>query len=153
MAPPLLPCKVAGKSLLASLVSRWLPPPFHAYGPLMHTSSLWELKRGSKTARPMLKKSISKTWIVAVTGRRTVPLTSSSNRLDQQLWELKGSGRGLSLTQLTNGPLSLFLANRRALRTPHLFLRRGPARWRTKILKQTTWLPTGGHLPGRWQSH
>jgi len=90
---------------------RWSPDGsllrFTLMDPLMHTSSLWELKRGSKTARPMLKNSISKTmdccgnWTADGTAYIFQAIDSTSN-----LWELKSSGRGLSLTQLTNGPLS-----------------------------------------------
>jgi len=120
----------------------------------MHTSSLWELKRGSKTARPMLKKSISKTmdccgnWTADGTAYIFQAIDSTSN-----LWELKGSGRGLSLTQLTNGPLSY--SSPIAARSGHRIFFYGadpPAGVQRYLNKQLGFRPEGT-FPGRWQSH
>jgi Tol biopolymer transport system component/DNA-binding winged helix-turn-helix (wHTH) protein len=91
---------------------RWSPDGsllrFTLMDPLTHTGSLWELKRGSKTARPMLKNRISRTmdccgdW----TADGKAYIFQATDNASSNLWELKGSGTGASLTQLTNGPLN-----------------------------------------------
>jgi len=93
---------------------RWSPDGtllrFTVMDPLTHTGSLWELKRGSRTARPVFKSRIGKTidccgsW--TPDGKAYVFQASDNVRSD--LWELKRSGINASLTQLTNGPLSFF---------------------------------------------
>jgi Tol biopolymer transport system component/DNA-binding winged helix-turn-helix (wHTH) protein len=93
---------------------RWSPDGetlrFTVMDPLTHTGSLWELKRGSKTPRPLLKNRISQVldccgnW--TADGKGYVFQVSVNSSIN--LWELKSSGIGSSLTQLTNGPLSFF---------------------------------------------
>jgi Tol biopolymer transport system component/DNA-binding winged helix-turn-helix (wHTH) protein len=93
---------------------RWSPDGailrFTVMDPLTHTGSLWELKRGSKTPRPLLKNRISQVldccgnWTADGKGYVFQASVSSSSNL----WELKSSGMGSSLTQLTNGPLNFF---------------------------------------------
>jgi Tol biopolymer transport system component/DNA-binding winged helix-turn-helix (wHTH) protein len=93
---------------------RWSPDGarlrFTLMDPLTHTGSLWELKRGSKTAQPIFKhrdKPIMDccgNWTAdgkAYIFQESVP--SGSN-----LWQLKETSIGTSLTQLTNGPLRYF---------------------------------------------
>jgi DNA-binding winged helix-turn-helix (wHTH) protein/Tol biopolymer transport system component len=98
---------------------RWSPDGtllrFTLMDPLTHTGSLWELKRGSTTATPLLKKGISQSmdccgdW--TADGKAYVfqaSENSSSNHASSNLWELKGSGARATLIQLTNGPLRYF---------------------------------------------
>jgi Tol biopolymer transport system component/DNA-binding winged helix-turn-helix (wHTH) protein len=102
--------KLAGRAFWL----RWSPDGtllrFTVLDPLTHTGSLWELKRGHKTARPLLKDRTSE--VIDCCGNWTSDgkayvfqetVNSKSN-----LWELDSRGTGTSLTQLTNGPLSFF---------------------------------------------
>jgi Tol biopolymer transport system component len=93
---------------------RWSPDGellrFTVMDPLTHTGSLWELKRGSKTARPLFKNKISQ--VIDCCGNWTADgkayIFQASDNSISDLWVLKGSGSRSSLTQLTNGPLSFF---------------------------------------------
>jgi Tol biopolymer transport system component/DNA-binding winged helix-turn-helix (wHTH) protein len=102
--------KLAGRAFWL----RWSPDGkllrFTVMDPLTHTGSLWELKRGSKTPRPVLKNRISQ--VLDCCGNWTADgkayVFQASTNSSSNLWELKGSGIGSSLIQLTNGPLSYF---------------------------------------------
>jgi Tol biopolymer transport system component/DNA-binding winged helix-turn-helix (wHTH) protein len=93
---------------------RWSPDGtllrFTVMDSVTHTASLWELKRGSKTARPLLKNRIGQeldccgSW----TADGSAYVFQSSGKSGSNLWELKSSVTGSSLTQLTNGPLTFF---------------------------------------------
>ena len=93
---------------------RWSPDGkmlrFTVMDPLTHTGSLWELKRGSKTPRPLLKNRIGEmfdccgNWTADGKGY----VFQASVKSSSNLWELKNSSVGSSLIQLTNGPLSYF---------------------------------------------
>ncbi len=93
---------------------RWSPDGallrFTVMDPLTHTGSLWELKRGSQTPRPLLKNHISQ--VLDCCGNWTADgktyVFQSTVNSSSNLWELKSSGMGSSLTQLTNGPLSFY---------------------------------------------
>jgi Tol biopolymer transport system component/DNA-binding winged helix-turn-helix (wHTH) protein len=93
---------------------RWSPDGarlrFTVMDPLTHTGSLWELKRGSKVAHPLLKTRISQ--VIDCCGAWTADGRSyvfqASDNSSSNLWELKGDGARSSLAQLTNGPLSYF---------------------------------------------
>jgi Tol biopolymer transport system component/DNA-binding winged helix-turn-helix (wHTH) protein len=93
---------------------RWSPDGkllrFTVMDPLTHTGSLWELKRDSKAAAPLLKSRIGRavdccgTWMPD--GKAYV--FQANDNSSSNLWELRSSGISSSLTQLTNGPLSFF---------------------------------------------
>jgi Tol biopolymer transport system component/DNA-binding winged helix-turn-helix (wHTH) protein len=93
---------------------RWSPDGsllrFTVMDPLTHTGSLWELKRGSGTPRPLLKNRISQ--VLDCCGNWTPDgkayIFQVSDNSGSNLWELKGSGVRSALIQLTNGPLSFF---------------------------------------------
>jgi Tol biopolymer transport system component/DNA-binding winged helix-turn-helix (wHTH) protein len=93
---------------------RWSPDGallrFTVMDPLTHTGSLWELKRGSKTPRPLLKNRISQ--MLDCCGNWTADgkayVFQASANWSSSLWELRSSSTGSSLTQLTNGPLSFY---------------------------------------------
>ena len=93
---------------------RWSPDGallrFTIMDPLTHTGSLWELKRGSKTARPLLKSPISP--VIDCCGNWTADgkayIFQASDNSTRNLWELRSGATGPFLTQLTNGPLGFF---------------------------------------------
>jgi Tol biopolymer transport system component/DNA-binding winged helix-turn-helix (wHTH) protein len=93
---------------------RWSPDGallrFTVMDPVTHIGSLWELKRGSQTPRPLLKSSISK--VLDCCGDWTADgkayVFQSSVNAGSNLWELRSSTTGSTLSQLTNGPLSYF---------------------------------------------
>ena len=93
---------------------RWSPDGatlrFTVMDPLTHTGSLWELRRGNKTPRPLLKNRISQ--VLDCCGNWTTDgmayVFQASDNSSSNLWELRGNGTRSSLTQLTNGPLSYF---------------------------------------------
>jgi Tol biopolymer transport system component len=93
---------------------RWSPDGtllrFTVMDSVTHTASLWELKRGSKVPHPLLKNRIGQvldccgSW----TADGSAYVFESTGKSGSNVWELKSSIMGSSLTQLTNGPLSFF---------------------------------------------
>ncbi len=90
---------------------RWSPDGtllrFTLMDPLTHTSSLWELKKGSKTPKPVRtpERLSEREPHAACCGTWTADGSAYVFQSGGDLWELKGAGRTAPLVQLTNGPL------------------------------------------------
>ncbi len=90
---------------------RWSPDGkllrFTLMDPSTHTSSIWELHSGSRTAEPLLHSRLDRpfaccgTW----TADGKAYVFQASDNFASDLWKLEGDGTGAVLTQLTNGPL------------------------------------------------
>ncbi len=90
---------------------RWSPDGqllrFTLMEPSTHTSSIWEVAGGSRTARPLLPTKANRsfeccgTW--AMDGKAYV--FQASNNFSSDLWELDGDSARPVPFQLTNGPL------------------------------------------------
>ncbi len=86
---------------------RWSPNGmllrFTLFDPVTHAAALWEMESASHTARPLslpAKDHFSTCCGVWLPDGQSYVFQANDN-----LWELKGLGRGAKLLQLTNGPL------------------------------------------------
>ncbi len=88
---------------------RWSPDGrllrFTLLDPVTHSSSLWELERQGGAARRLQAAEVDR--LSACCGSWTADGAAYVFEADENIWELKGSGLGATLSQLTNGPLRL----------------------------------------------
>ncbi len=89
---------------------RWSPDGkllrFTLFDPVTHTAALWEMASGSR--RPTPVQVPGSQHLSACCGVWLPDAQSYIFQADDNLWELKGFGRGATLLQLTNGPLRSF---------------------------------------------
>lgn len=86
---------------------RWSPDGkvlrFTLLDPVTHSSSLWELPKKGGAPRPIRTPQAEHTS--ACCGSWTADGSAYVLESGENLWQLRGSGRTASLSQLTNGPL------------------------------------------------
>jgi Tol biopolymer transport system component/DNA-binding winged helix-turn-helix (wHTH) protein len=79
---------------------------FTLMDPVTHSAHLWELESGDRI--PHLVRKADLETLSSCCGTWTADGSAYVFAANDNLWELKGSGRNASLLQLTNGPLHFF---------------------------------------------
>ena len=86
---------------------RWSPDGellrFTLFNPVTHAAALWEMTRGTHTAKPVQVPGAS--HLSSCCGVWLADGQTYVFQADENLWELRGRGRSATLLQLTNGPL------------------------------------------------
>ncbi len=86
---------------------RWSPDGkmlrFTLFDPVTHAATLWEMERGNHTPNPVKIPGFE--HLSSCCGVWLPDGQSYVFQADDNLWQLKGSGRGEKLVPLTNGPL------------------------------------------------
>ncbi len=86
---------------------RWSPNAkllrFTLLDPVTHAAALWEMSNGDQTARPVKLPGLEHSS--ACCGVWLPDGESYIFQANDNLWDLRGFGRGATLSQLTNGPL------------------------------------------------